>query len=110
MLDASSRALKDELFAAHRRFIAKPELKAGDPRHFFLEQKAIIIRAEAARNAELEAAGLTLEQPAAEPKPVVLSAAAVPREKLMKLKMDKLREIVNAEPPRETITGSFRSH
>ena len=110
LLDASSRALKDELFAAHRRFIAKPELKAGDPRDFFLEQKAIIIRAEAARNAELEAAGLTLEQPAAEPKPVVLSAAAVPREKLMKLKMDKLREIVNAEPPRETITGSFRSH
>ncbi len=110
VLRAASRTLQDELLTARKKFVARPALKSGDSRQFFLEQKAIIAKAETVRNSELETAGLKLEPAVSKPQPVVLSAAAVPRGRLTKLKLDKLREIVNAEPPRETITGSFRSH
>lgn len=111
VLGRRSQVLKDELASARRAFVSRPaDFKAGDSRLFFREQKALIAKAEVARNAELEAEGLKLVPVSPKPEPIVLSATAVTPDKLRKLKLEKLRAIVNAEPPRETITGSFRSH
>lgn len=106
----ANRTLNSQLTAATKRFIAKPALKSGDTRQLFLEQKAIIAKSEAERNADLEKAGLKLAPPSIKPEPIILTTAKLPPDRLMRLKIDKLKELVNAEPPRETITGSFRSH
>jgi hypothetical protein len=110
IVEQSRRQLKGQLSAENKRFLAKPAIKPGDTRQLFLEQKAVIARAEAARNAELEKAGVKFAAPSLRPDPIDLGTAQLPADRLMKLKIQKLNQLVGAEPPRETITGSFRSH
>lgn len=110
ILDLSSRQVKALIAAASKNFSAKPLLKAGDGRRLLMEQRAIIAKAEVLRNAELEKVGMKLEALPLGSEPVSLGNEKLSGDQLKKAKMDKLRELVDAEPPRETITGSFRAH
>jgi len=110
IIGQSNQQLKSQLAAANKSFVTKRSIKTGDARQLFQEQKAIIAKTEVTRNAELEKAGLKLVPPSLKPEPVNLTTAKLPADSLMKLKTEKLKELVNAEPPRESITGSFRSH
>lgn len=106
----TNKQLGSELAAVRKDFVNKRELKAGDSQKFFAQQKAVIAKAEMARNAEMERAGIKFEAPSLKPEPVILSSQRLSQDKLRKLKAEKLNQIVAAEPPRKTITGSFRSH
>lgn len=110
IIDLSNRELKSQLAAAEKAFISKETLEAGDSRRFFMEQKTIIAKAEAARNQKLEEMGIKFATPSLKPEPVNLTAERPSADSLLKLKTDKLNQLIKAEPPRETITGSFRSH
>jgi hypothetical protein len=110
IIGQSNERLKSQLAAANKSFITKRSIKTGDARQLFQEQKAIIAKTEVARNAELDKAGLKLVPPSLKAEPINLTTAKLPADSLMKLKTEKLKELVNAEPPRESITGSFRSH
>ena len=106
----SNRELTTQLTAVNKNFLAKPAVKFGDARQLLMEQKAVITKAEAARNAELGKAGMRFAEPALKPEPIILTNEKLPGNRVMKLKIEKLNQLMNAEPPRETITGSFRSH
>ena len=110
IIGLSQKQMRAQLAAADKVSIARPRVGAGDNQRIFVEQKAIIAKAEAARNAELEKAGIKFAAPPAKPEPELLAKQDVPREKLLQLKRQRITQLVNAEPPRKTITGSFRSH
>ena len=107
--DFSDRT-KAELADADKRFNAQGTIKAGDSRKLVQEKKAVIANAEAVRNKQLEAEGLVAHAVAPKIEPVALGATRPSADKLKAVKLGKLREIVNSEPPRESITGSFRPH
>ena len=106
----SQKSLRADLAAARKEFIARPTVSAADIRQHLAQQRAIIAKAEAARNAELEKAGIEFAQAPVRPQPEILAKQELPREKLLQLKRQRVDQLVKAEPPRRTITGSFRSH
>lgn len=110
IIDLSNRELKSQLAAAEKAFISKETLEAGDSWRFFMEQKAIIAEAESARNAKLTEAGIEFAAPSLRPEPVRLTDERLPADRLLKLKTEKLNQLIKAEPPRQAITGSFRPH
>ncbi len=110
ILVQSNKRIKSELAAANQEFRKKPSLNAGDPHLLFKQQKAIIAKGETARNAELGKVGIQFVTPSLKPEPVILTTERVTRGQLAKLKAEKVKEAIAAEPPRKTITGSFRSH
>lgn len=110
ILGQSNKKLSGELATVRKDFAKKESVKANDLRQLLTRQKAIIAKAETARNTELERAGVKFATPALKPEPVILSNERLPADKLQKLKAKKVNQAVNAEPPRQTITGSFRSH
>lgn len=101
---------KRDLMAADKRFASLPEIKPGDDRRLFVEKKAILAKTQAARDEELATAGVVVRPVVEKVQPVELGADRVSRERLRDVKQRKLQEIVRAEPPRESITGSFRPH
>lgn len=75
-----------------------------------MEKKALVAKLEATREQELAAEGLQTKPLDLKPEPIMLSATPMPPDRLRKAKAEKMRELVRSEPPRETLTGSFRSH
>lgn len=110
ILQQSGKQLKKQLDESQKSFSARPKLVEGDMKQHFAKQRELISKVENARIAELEQAGMKTETPSLIPVAINLSATKVPADKLRKMKIDKVNEIVNSEPPRETIIGSFRSH
>lgn len=110
ILEQSSVHIRSELSALDQRFLARRATSADDLRRHAEEKRAVLARAEAARDKRLEAEGLPLAVAAPRPQAVRLAATVVAPARVPAAKVAKLREIVNAEPPRETIHGSFRSH
>ncbi len=110
ILVQSNKKLGSDLAATRKAFSQKESVKANDLRQLFMQQKAIIAKAEQARNTEFQSIGIKFESPSLKPAPVILSNERLPVDRLQKLKAEKMDQIVKSEPPRETITGSFRSH
>ncbi|HYD51039.1 MAG TPA: hypothetical protein VEA99_00375 [Gemmatimonadaceae bacterium] len=106
----SSSRLEKELAEAQKRFDARERVSSDDARKLLEEKKGIMNRVQAARDAALAQLGVTTKPVAPKAEPVNLGATQLAQEKLRVLKGQKLREIVQAEPPRETVTGSFRPH
>lgn len=109
-LGSVNKKLGSELAAVRRDFARKEAVKPNDLRQLLAKQRSVIAKAETARNAELERAGITFAEPPLKPEPVILSRERLPADKLQKLKAENVNQAVKAEPPRQTITGSFRSH
>ena len=59
---------------------------------------------------ELEKAGLKLPSLDAKIQTLELGKEKLSEAERLRLKTEKLMALIAAEPPRETITGSFRSH
>lgn len=76
----------------------------------FAKVKAVMRDNEVSRDANLAATGLKFEIPSLKPTPVVLSSQYLGAPERVKLKQATILEIANSEPPRETVTGSFRVH
>jgi hypothetical protein len=76
----------------------------------FAKVKTVMRDSERARDADLAATGLTFEVPSLKPTPAVLSAKYLEGAERTTLKQATIMEIANSEPPRETVTGSFRVH
>jgi hypothetical protein len=110
LIDDFGQRVKSELAGIDKRFIAQPTTKESDRRELLQQKKAAIARLEATRNKELQGIGLTADPVTVKIEPVRLDATRASGERLKAIKLEKLREIVNAEPPRESITGSFRPH
>lgn len=110
LLEQSSRQIRADLAAADKRFAAKKTIKDGDSRQLFLEKKAIIAKAEGARNAALKADGLVADPVMMKPDPVIIAPTRPAADRLKALKLETIRALANDEPPRETVTGSFRTH
>jgi hypothetical protein len=106
----SQERTRADLAAAAREFNARQTVTAADVRQHLAQQRSIIAKAEAARNAELQTAGIEFVEPPARPQPEILAKQELPREKLATLKRQRVDQLVNAEPPRKSITGSFRPH
>ena len=62
------------------------------------------------RNTAMQEAGLPPLPAAKRVEPVKLDVGRESPERLRQAKIQRLNQLMNAEPPRETITGSFRSH
>jgi hypothetical protein len=103
ILSRFSSQLKDQLASARKDF-------DGDEQQLFLQQRSIIAKSEAARDAELEKAGLKLPSPVAKIQTLEPGKEKLSEAERLRLKTEKLMALIAAEPPRETITGSFRSH
>jgi len=106
----SQKKMRAELAAAKKEFAARERVSPGDIRQHLAQQRAILAKAEAARNAELQKAGIKFAEPSARPEPEILAKQELPPAKLLQLQRERMNRLVNAEPPRKTITGSFRSH
>lgn len=110
IIGRSNLQIKNQLTTTKKEFLNKESMKAGDFQQLFMQQKAIIAKVEMARNAELEQAGIKFAAPSLKPESVILTNRDLPKNELLKLKAEKIQQAINAEPPRKTITGSFRSH
>lgn len=108
ILTLSRQRLQTQLNSVRDNAIAKPVPDSA--RQLFVEQRSVIRRAEAARDAELERSGMSSPLPALRPEPTILANERLPGERLKALKRERLQQLVNSEPPRESITGSFRPH
>lgn len=110
LIEFSTARIQAELAEVDKRFLARRSVTADDSRRHFDAKRAILASREAERNKVLESEGIPTSAPALKPQAIKLSATRATPERLRALKAAKLREIVNAEPPRETINGSFRTH
>lgn len=110
IIAASNQKIKSRLSVVTKEFVAQPITKPSDLQRLFAQQKAVIAKGEAARNGELKEAGVKFEDVSLKPVPVILSNQKLPEAQLKKLKTEKLNELVAAEPPRKSVTGSFRPH
>jgi hypothetical protein len=79
-------------------------------KQLFSMAKSVIRESEQARDALLEKTGLRFDLPSLQPRPAQLSPVALQAAERNKLKQSLALEIANGEPPRETVTGSFRVH
>lgn len=106
----SNRQIKSQLAVVDKEFITKPGVKPADLRQHFVQRKAVIAKAESSRNTELQQAGIKFEDVSLKPEPVILSQQKLSGDQLRKVKADKINQMLAAEPPRKSITGSFRPH
>ena len=106
----SNQQIKDQLTVVKNEFIKKPSVKPVELQRLFIQQKAVIAKAETTRNTELEKSGIKFEEVSLKPEPVILSNQKLSDDQLKKMKVEKMNQIISAEPPRKSITGSFRSH
>lgn len=106
----SNRQIKNQLTVVEKEFIKTPNVKPADLQRFFMQQKAVIAKAETTRNTELQQAGIKFEDVSLKPEPVILSNQKLSGDQLKKMKAEKINQLIAAEPPRKSITGSFRPH
>lgn len=107
----SSTEVRGLLDGVQKSTLAKSGVSAEDQARFMAQSKAVLARAEAARNDELKRLGVAF----AEPQSLRATSVVLAREKLSgpalsAAKSAAVQKIVAAEPPRMSITGSFRSH
>jgi len=76
------------------------------------EQRTLILKEEATREQAIRKAGIPLPQPATDVVTVDLNLTAAPlsKKELKQLKVRTANELVEKEPMRQTVTGSFRVH
>lgn len=110
ILARSNTRIKADLDTNRKAFTEKAGLKAADVSRFVAKSRAVVAKGEAERTAQLKQAGIVLEPPSLKPEPVVLSREQLSKDALLKAKQATIDQIVASEPPRKTITGSFRSH
>lgn len=110
VLRSNEPKMRAQLADAEKRFAAKSNVGRDDYRAYFAEKKAILARGQAARDKELATAGLAVERVVEKVQPVTLAAARPAARELRALKVRTLQELVKSEPPRESVTGSFRPH
>lgn len=106
----SQRQIKTQLGGVEKEFVQIPKAKPADLRQHFARQKAVIAKAETTRNAELQSIGIAFEEVSLKPEPVVLANEKLSADQLRKLKVEKMNQLIASEPPRKSITGSFRPH
>jgi len=82
-------------------------IRASDLRKAFAKKKQIIRKAEARMEERMRTAGIKLITPSLKPQPVIFADTDKPS---VKFKTEALNKLLNSTPPRETITGSFRTH
>jgi hypothetical protein len=90
--------------------IARPAPQAADQKLRFSSAKSAIRKNGLQRDAMLAEAGLKFETPSLKPDPTLLSKTKVSIQARTKLKAELALKLANSEPPRETVTGSFRVH
>lgn len=103
LLERSNLRLARELAVAEKDSRREPENRVRAAR---LVQR----EAERRREQEFGALGVAFETPSLKPQAVELSRNRLDGAALWKAKRAAIDKIVAAEPPRESITGSFRSH
>ncbi len=103
LVKQSNLQIRRDLDAARRATITTPEtlLKAS---------RTALAEAERARDARLRELGVGFETPTLKADRVVLSSTRLDAAAGDKARRAAIERIVDAEPPRETLTGSFRSH
>lgn len=110
IIAASNQQIKNRLATVTKEFTTRPITKPSDLQRLLVQQKAVIAKAETARNDELKKAGFKFEDVSLKPTPVILSNQKLSEAQLKKIKTEKMNELVTAEPPRKSVTGSFRPH
>jgi len=85
-------------------------VNADKPEALQRASRAIVLKAERERNAQLKRLGIAFVTPSLKPERVVLSPTRLDRAAAEKEKRMAIQKIVKAEPPRKTVTGSFRTH
>lgn len=111
VLTRSRLEMRSQLDAVRKATLAKNNVGVEDASRFVALSKAAMSKAEAARDTELRQLGVVFAPD--EPRraePVVLSKERLSGAALAKAKADAMKKIVTAEPPRESIGGSFRVH
>lgn len=109
VLDGSNLRLKAALDSSRKRLPAVPQ-KVADAARLNAQSLAVLAKGEAERAAQLRKIGITYEPPTLKAEAVTLSPVRLPKENLLKAKQAMLEQIVTAEPPRKTVSGSFRTH
>jgi hypothetical protein len=99
--------IRAELVDVDRQAGDPETFKPEDNRRLFMAKRAVLARGQAARD---KALGIDRLDAAPKLTAFNLGARRPAPEKLRTMKAEKLRQVVNAEPPRESITGSFRPH
>ncbi|MET0069276.1 MAG: hypothetical protein ABW096_04500 [Candidatus Thiodiazotropha sp.] len=110
IINQSNLEISKELDALKKQFTTARNIKKDSPRSLFKRQKEILSKAEIARNSKLKNAGIKFETPSLKPQPVILKGQKLSTKELRLLKARQVKSIVDSEPPRRTVTGSFRSH
>jgi hypothetical protein len=103
-------SIRSDIAAVDKRFADPASGRVADPRKLVEEKRAILDKAQTARDKALLDAGLDVRPVVGRVTPVNLGAERPSPDRLRALKAAKLAELVKAEPPRESVTGSFRPH
>lgn len=103
LVERANARLARDLAAAERASAQAPETRLQAAR-------AAIRAAERRRDEEARALGVAFETPDLKPQRVELARGRLEGAALWKAKRAAIDRIVASEPPRESITGSFRSH
>lgn len=100
-----------QLDTVQKETLAKSSVSAADQARFMAQSKSLLARAEGSRNEELARLGVEFvrpEQPRATV--VTLSREKLSGAALQAAKAAAVQKIADAEPPRMSVNGSFRSH
>jgi hypothetical protein len=94
-----------------RRELARAQASAGDDQLDVLRaSRAILLRGEQARRVEIERLGVEFEAPTLKAERIELARERLAPAALLDAKRAALERILAQEPPRKSVTGSFRSH
>ena len=110
ILTRSRVGVRAQLDAVQKSTLAKSDVSAEDQRRFLAESKAVVTRAESARNEEFRRLGIAFAEPDLKSIPVMLSGERLSGASLTAAKLAAAQQMATAEPPRQSITGSFRVH
>jgi len=111
IVSKSNADVRAQLDDVRKATLAKSKVGAEDAARFVLQSKAVLSKAEAARNAELRQLGVAFaDGEPARATPVVLAQQRLAGAALAAAKAGAMQKIVTAEPPRQSVTGSFRAH
>jgi hypothetical protein len=83
---------------------------AGRPQTLLRASRNALSKSEARRDAEVREMGVAFQAVSLKPERVELSRQRLDGVALLKAKREAIERIVAAEPPRKSVTGSFRSH
>lgn len=111
LLDRSKAVVTRDLANIRKATLGKIELKPDDVSRYMAQSKARLAQAETAHNDALKQWGVPFDdRPLTQVTATTLSIDKLEGAALRSAKAAALQKMGTAEPPRQTITGSFRAH